>query len=89
MPIHGRQRFAKHFSRNQLTAEYWQDGLILLRKRYYDDENKTPGKIQKQTLKDEKLHQMEISGAEAVVQSLIEEGFTLTYEEIVEMVSPF
>ena len=46
-------------------------------------------KIQKQTLKDEKLHQMEISGAEAVVQSLIEEGFTLTYEEIVEMVSPF
>ena len=37
-------------------------------------------KIQKQTLKDEKLHQMEISGAEAVVQSLIEEGFNVKGE---------
>ena len=37
-------------------------------------------KIQKQTLKDEKLHQMEISGAEAVVQSLTEEGFSVKGE---------
>ena len=37
-------------------------------------------KMQKQTLKDEKLRQMEISGAEAVVQSLTEEGFKVKSE---------
>ena len=36
--------------------------------------------MQKQTLKDEKLRQMEISGAEAVVQSLTEEGFKVKSE---------
>ena len=37
-------------------------------------------KIQKQTLKDEKLRQMEISGAEAVLQSLTDEGFNVKGE---------
>lgn len=37
-------------------------------------------KIQKQTLKDEKLHQMEVSGAEAVIQMLTDEGFRVQGE---------
>ena len=37
-------------------------------------------KIQKQTLKDEKLHQMEVSGAEAVIKMLTEDGFKVEGE---------
>lgn len=37
-------------------------------------------KIQKQALKDEKIRQMEISGAETVIQSLTEEGFNVKGE---------
>ena len=37
-------------------------------------------KIQKQTLKDEKLHQMEVSVAEAVIQMLTDEGFRVQGE---------
>ena len=36
--------------------------------------------LREKALKDEKLHQMEISGAEAVVQSLTEEGFSVKGE---------
>lgn len=34
-------------------------------------------KLQKQALKGEKIRQMEISGAEAVIQSLTEQGFNV------------
>lgn len=37
-------------------------------------------KIQKQALKDEKIRQMEISGAETVIQSLTEQGFNVKGE---------
>lgn len=44
-------------------------------------------KLQKQTLKDEKIRQMEISGAEAVIQSLTEQGFNLKGELLENRVS--
>ena len=44
-------------------------------------------KIQKQALKDEKLRQMEISGAETVIQSLTEEGFNVKGEFLENRVS--
>lgn len=37
-------------------------------------------KLQKQALKDEKIRQMEVSGAEAVIQSLTEQGFSVKGE---------
>lgn len=37
-------------------------------------------KLQKQALKDEKIRQMEISGAEAVIQSFSEQGFNVKGE---------
>ncbi len=44
-------------------------------------------KIQKQALKDEKIRQMEISGAETVIQSLTEEGFNVKGEFLENRVS--
>lgn len=44
-------------------------------------------KIQKQALKDEKIRQMEISGAETVIQSLTEEGFSVKGEFLENRVS--
>ena len=43
--------------------------------------------IQKQALKDEKIRQMEISGAETVIQSLTEEGFNVKGEFLENRVS--
>ncbi len=37
-------------------------------------------KLQKQVLKDEKIRQMEVSGAEVVIQSLTEQGFNVKGE---------
>ena len=44
-------------------------------------------KIQMQALKDEKIRQMEISGAETVIQSLTEEGFNVKGEFLENRVS--
>ena len=44
-------------------------------------------KIQKQALKDEKIRQMEISGAETVIQSLTEDGFNVKGEFLENRVS--
>ena len=44
-------------------------------------------KLQKQALKDEKIRQMEISGAETVIQSLTEEGFNVKGEFLENRVS--
>ena len=44
-------------------------------------------KNQKQALKDEKIRQMEISGAETVIQSLTEEGFNVKGEFLENRVS--
>ena len=44
-------------------------------------------KIQKQALKDEKIRQMEISGAETVIQSLTEAGFNVKGEFLENRVS--
>lgn len=44
-------------------------------------------KLQKQALKDEKIRQMEVSGAEAVIQSLTEQGFSVKGEFLENRVS--
>lgn len=44
-------------------------------------------KLQKQVLKDEKIRQMEVSGAEAVIQSLTEQGFSVKGEFLENRVS--
>ena len=44
-------------------------------------------KLQKQALKDEKIRQMEVSGAEAVIQSLTERGFSVKGEFLENRVS--
>lgn len=44
-------------------------------------------KLQKQALKGEKIRQMEISGAEAVIQSLTEQGFNVKGEFLENRVS--
>lgn len=44
-------------------------------------------KLQKQALKDEKIRQMEVSGAEAVIQSLTEQGFNVKGEFLENRVS--
>lgn len=44
-------------------------------------------KLQKQVLKDEKIRQMEVSGAEAVIQSLTEQGFNVKGEFLENRVS--
>ena len=44
-------------------------------------------KIQKQALKDDKIRQMEISGAETVIQSLTEAGFNVKGEFLENRVS--
>lgn len=44
-------------------------------------------KLQKQALKDEKIRQMEISGAETVIQGLVEQGFNVKGEFLENRVS--
>ena len=44
-------------------------------------------KLQKQALEDEKIRQMEVSGAEAVIQSLTEQGFSVKGEFLENRVS--
>lgn len=44
-------------------------------------------KLQKQALKDEKIRQMEVSGAETVIQSLTERGFSVKGEFLENRVS--
>ena len=80
MPILGRSRSPGHFSTKNHTAKYWQNDAISLQHNNVGMKKQLQQKIQKQTLKDEKLRQMEISGAEAVVQSLTDEGFNVKGE---------
>ena len=83
MPIPGREHYRTkkaHFFR---LPSFGRGVPYICRHKTWNElemKKQLQQKIQKQTLKDEKLHQMEVSGAEAVIQMLTEEGFRVQGE---------